>query len=174
MRCDASLACYCTVLKLSPKKLAGPPNDTPDAGLVAGKLSLGVRGHRASSRRADLLRALLVVPFLVPFGAMLQRHRARGQPASQPLAADVPLGLSVVGEVIVHRHSDGRIAAWSARCTHLGCRLDRVIDGVVVCPCHGSRFDDQGDVLNGPASRPLRSLTVEAAAEGGWVVHLVS
>ena len=81
------------------------------------------------------------------------------------------MGLSLVGDAVVHRHADGRVQAWSARCTHLGCRLDRVIDGAVVCPCHGSRFDDQGRVLNGPAVRPLVPLQVRVAEGGGWTVQ---
>ena len=50
-------------------------------------------------------------------------------PSPQPLPADLPMGLSIAGEAVVYRHGDGRVQAWSARCTHLGCRLDRVIDG---------------------------------------------
>lgn len=121
--------------------------------------------------RKDMLRALLLLPLVLPFGAMLQRLRLRAQPPPQPLPAELPLGLSITGDAVVFRHGDGRIQAWSARCTHLGCRLDRVIDGVVVCPCHGSRFDDQGRVLNGPAVRPLRALQVHADAVSGWTVQ---
>lgn len=131
---------------------------------------------RAASRRRvagrrDAWRALLLLPLAWPFLAMVQRIRARGRPEPQPLPAELPLGLSLVGDVLVRRHDDGRVQAWSARCTHLGCRLDRVIDGVVVCPCHGSRFDDQGRVVNGPASRSLQPLEVRAVAAGGWTVQ---
>jgi nitrite reductase/ring-hydroxylating ferredoxin subunit len=111
-----------------------------------------------------LLRALLLLPLALPFAAMLHRLHERSRPAPQPLPADLPLGLSIAGDAVVHRHADGRVQAWSARCTHLGCRLDRVIDGAVVCPCHGSRFDDQGRVLNGPAAKALQALRVQAEA----------
>ncbi|MFO1196524.1 MAG: Rieske (2Fe-2S) protein [Burkholderiaceae bacterium] len=127
--------------------------------------------RRRAAGRDDALRALLLAPLLLPFGAMLQRQHVRGRPAPQPLPAELPLGLSIAGDAVVNRHADGRIQAWSARCTHLGCRLDRVIDGVVVCPCHGSRFDDQGRVVNGPASKALQPLEVRAAASGGWTVQ---
>lgn len=130
-----------------------------------------VPSRRRGAGRKDLLRALLLLPLLWPFGTMLQRLQVRNRPPPQLLPAGLPLGLSIVGDAVVHRHDDGRIQAWSARCTHLGCRLDRVIDGAVVCPCHGSRFDDQGRVLNGPAVRPLRPLQVRAEAAGGWSVQ---
>lgn len=55
---------------------------------------------------------------------------------------------------IVHR--DRRLFALEARCTHLGCTPRWEPDlGVFQCPCHGSRFTPEGDVVNGPATRPL-------------------
>jgi glycine/D-amino acid oxidase-like deaminating enzyme/nitrite reductase/ring-hydroxylating ferredoxin subunit len=60
------------------------------------------------------------------------------------------------GKKGVYRDSAGRLHAVSLRCTHLGCLLrfngaERSWD----CPCHGSRFDVDGAVLEGPATRPL-------------------
>ena len=121
--------------------------------------------------RRDLLRALLLTPLLWPLGAMLERLREQRRPASLALPAELPQGLSVAGSAIVYRGADGTVQAWSARCTHLGCRLDRVVDGVVVCPCHGSRFDAAGRVLAGPATRSLQALRVTPdATSGGWQV----
>ena len=44
-------------------------------------------------------------------------------------------------------------------CTHLGCTTN-LQSQVFVCPCHASRFDANGDVLQGPATFPLRQLPV--------------
>ena len=121
--------------------------------------------------RRDLLRALLLTPLLWPLAAMLDRLHVQRRPTPLALPAELPQGLSVSGSAIVHRAADGSVQAWSARCTHLGCRLDRVVDGVVVCPCHGSRFDAAGRVLAGPATRPLQPLRVSAdTSTGGWTV----
>jgi glycine/D-amino acid oxidase-like deaminating enzyme/nitrite reductase/ring-hydroxylating ferredoxin subunit len=56
----------------------------------------------------------------------------------------------------VYRDDAGTVHAVSARCTHLGC-IVRFNDAETAweCPCHGSRFDIDGGVLQGPANRPL-------------------
>lgn len=56
----------------------------------------------------------------------------------------------------VHRTLEGEVRALSPRCPHLGC-LVRFNDaeGAWECPCHGSRFGIDGEVLQGPATRPL-------------------
>jgi len=126
-------------------------------------------------RRLFLRRALalaVTVPLLGPLAAMLRRVRAQGQTPPIPIPADVPAGLSIVESAIVCRGTDGAIRAYSARCTHLGCHIDRVVGGEAVCPCHGSRFRADGTAAGGPASRPLARLRVEAdAASGGWTAH---
>jgi glycine/D-amino acid oxidase-like deaminating enzyme/nitrite reductase/ring-hydroxylating ferredoxin subunit len=60
----------------------------------------------------------------------------------------------------VHRDSDGALHAVSARCTHLGCIVrwngpERTWD----CPCHGSRFGADGEVISGPATRALEPVS---------------
>jgi Rieske Fe-S protein len=56
-------------------------------------------------------------------------------------------------EVIVVRQGD-RIFATSAACTHRNC-IVRNSGSDLRCPCHGSRFDYDGNVTRGPAKRPL-------------------
>ncbi len=56
-------------------------------------------------------------------------------------------------EVIVIRRGD-RIFAISAACTHRNC-IVRNSGTNLRCPCHGSRFDYDGNVTRGPAKRPL-------------------
>lgn len=61
------------------------------------------------------------------------------------------------GETVAgHRRDDGTLVAVSPRCTHLGCQLswngaERSWD----CPCHGSRFTPEGEILHGPAVNRL-------------------
>ncbi len=63
------------------------------------------------------------------------------------------------------------IYAVSAVCTHLGCITRFLSDeNVIACPCHGSRFDVEGNVVHGPAPRPLPWLEVQEDAAGNLVV----
>lgn len=61
--------------------------------------------------------------------------------------------------VLVMRVENDRFRVLPLQCTHLGCTLrwDDVAQ-VLACPCHGSRFDDAGRVLEGPAKRSLDEL----------------
>jgi glycine/D-amino acid oxidase-like deaminating enzyme/nitrite reductase/ring-hydroxylating ferredoxin subunit len=61
------------------------------------------------------------------------------------------------GEAVAgHRDDDGALHAVSATCTHLGCRVNwNTAERSWDCPCHGSRFDPDGDVLQGPAVHRL-------------------
>lgn len=55
-------------------------------------------------------------------------------------------------------------------CPHLGCTVEPVTEGFV-CRCHASRFDLQGGLVHGPATRPLPTLRVEQASNGHLVLH---
>lgn len=56
--------------------------------------------------------------------------------------------------VYLRRSDDGAWTAVLASCTHRGCQPEPVGDRLA-CPCHGSEFSFAGDVLTGPADRPL-------------------
>ena len=74
--------------------------------------------------------------------------------------------------VFVTRDERG-FAAMSATCTHLGCTVREEAGGEgFVCPCHGSRYDDDGIVLGGPAPDPLPFLRLELDRKGQLVVDL--
>jgi len=62
------------------------------------------------------------------------------------------------------------VYAISCVCTHLGCTVARSAGGFA-CPCHGSRFARNGDVVRGPAPRALPWLEVGRAADGQLVVY---
>ena len=62
----------------------------------------------------------------------------------------------------IYRDAGGRLQAVSAVCTHMGCALGwNPVDRTWDCPCHGSRFTPDGDVVNGPARFPLPAVRGE-------------
>ena len=65
-----------------------------------------------------------------------------------------------LAKIAVYRDGAGKLHECSATCTHLGCvvawnRTEKTWD----CPCHGSRFDAYGRVVNGPALHDLKRLS---------------
>ncbi|MET8829423.1 Rieske (2Fe-2S) protein [Streptomyces sp. NPDC004610] len=78
-----------------------------------------------------------------------------------PLArtSDIPEGGGKVFAdqgVVVTQPVAGEFKAFSSKCTHQGCAVKDVTDGVIVCPCHQSHFSaTDGSVQQGPATQPL-------------------
>jgi Rieske Fe-S protein len=81
-------------------------------------------------------------------------------PAANVIAktADVPVGSGViVDKVVVTQPTAGVFKGFSAKCTHAGCTVNKVADGTIDCPCHGSKYNLDGTVANGPAQKPLEA-----------------
>jgi len=72
---------------------------------------------------------------------------------------DIPVGSGVIytaAQVVVTQPVKGEYRAFSAVCTHVGCILNKIANGTIDCPCHGSEFKiTNGAVVTGPAPSPL-------------------
>jgi nucleotide-binding universal stress UspA family protein/nitrite reductase/ring-hydroxylating ferredoxin subunit len=67
-------------------------------------------------------------------------------------------GIVATGDhkVAVYRDDKGVVHALSAKCTHMGCTVKwNPSQKTWDCPCHGSRYSPSGQVVNGPAAKPL-------------------
>lgn len=62
----------------------------------------------------------------------------------------------------------------SAICTHKRCKLNTEPDRSFTCPCHGSTFDPNGHVTEGPAKRDLPILETFTNGRGELVVRVPS
>ncbi len=63
-------------------------------------------------------------------------------------------------KIAVYRDRDGVLTATSAICTHMGCIVHfNNAEETWDCPCHGSRFSITGDVIEGPALKPLKNIS---------------
>lgn len=83
--------------------------------------------------------------------------------------SDIPTGGGLIladAHVVLTRTDSGEVLAFSATCTHQGCTVNAVEGGLILCPCHGSKFDlATGAPVAGPAITPLPPVTVEVRGE---------
>jgi Rieske Fe-S protein len=128
------------------------------------------RDSKQISRR-KVLKATAWVLTLLPLLLVgnLIRKRMKVIQASRK-GSEIPLdiqdGVHLFPDVIVNRQGDSLLFL-STRCPHLGCRIDTYREGQLMCPCHGSRFDREGNLLEGPATRGLERLGFTKDPEKG-------
>lgn len=71
----------------------------------------------------------------------------------------IPVGGGVIFPqrgVVVTQPTTGKFKCFSSSCTHQGCTVNKIADGLIQCPCHGAKFSiADGSVKAGPAPRPL-------------------
>ncbi|WP_067900144.1 QcrA and Rieske domain-containing protein [Nocardia vaccinii] len=127
------------------------------AGVAAAALSLAAACSSDDSSSAEKSSAASTAP---------------GGQGVAPLTStsDVPVGGGViVGDTVVTQPVAGTFSGFSTTCTHAGCKVNKVANGVIECPCHGSAFHLDGTVAHGPAARPLDSHPVKV--QGGNIVR---
>lgn len=71
-------------------------------------------------------------------------------------------------KVFIFAEKDG-LHAISSVCTHLGC-IVHAAEGGFQCPCHGSKFNEKGKVVSGPAPGNLPWLEISRHVDGSIVV----
>ncbi|HEC23477.1 MAG TPA: ubiquinol-cytochrome c reductase iron-sulfur subunit [Chloroflexi bacterium] len=144
-------------------------------------LKARIRAIKAKARpvnRRDLLVGALNLVWTIPtalgLGGLLKFLRFEppttqatrfnlGSPLTFP-----PLPVYIEdAQIWLHRDADGYYAV-DAICTHLGCTVYLQPDKTYYCRCHGSRFEADGDVIQGPATQPLHFLLL--AWESGKLV----
>lgn len=76
------------------------------------------------------------------------------------IANDFPNGISFVENLIVSKNKE-QIKIFSNKCTHLGCKINKFDGENLVCSCHGSRFSQDGKVINGPAVKNLQNINYQ-------------
>jgi len=78
------------------------------------------------------------------------------------------------GRFFISRLEDGSFLALWHRCTHLGCTIPwREEEGRFNCPCHSSIFNTVGEVVSGPAPRPMDLFPIQIE-EGQLIVDTSS
>jgi Rieske Fe-S protein len=85
------------------------------------------------------------------------------------IPGEIPAGISIHQGVVLVKNKEG-IRAFEAKCTHLGCKLNKIEKGEVVCPCHGSRFNEEGKPIKGPAANTLNELSISFDAANNTTI----
>jgi Rieske Fe-S protein len=89
-------------------------------------------------------------------------------PIASGSALDTVGGMALIqtsstGSFLATRMDQTTFSILTATCTHEGCTITGSSGTSFVCPCHGSRFSTSGGVVNGPASRALRTFSSQFA-----------
>lgn len=97
---------------------------------------------------------------------------AGGGAAGIAALADIPVNggkIFAAEKVVVTQPTAGEVKAFSTTCTHQGCAVSKVENGLIICPCHDSKFKiSDGSPTGGPATKPLQSKSVKL--DGGQVI----
>ncbi|MFE4669229.1 Rieske (2Fe-2S) protein [Streptomyces sp. NPDC056716] len=125
------------------------------AGLAAALTACGSGDDSSSSSSSDAPAASGSAP--AEGGAVLA------------LTTDIPEGGGKVFEaqgVVVTQPVAGEFKAFSSECTHQGCAVKDIADGVITCPCHDSQFSAaDGSVRQGPATQPLPAAQISVEGD---------
>lgn len=155
----------------------GMTNGVMAGSLLAAQITGSDEPEWASIYSPSRVHPLAEGPSVVKSGAKYAWHLVADRAAipGDKAVASIPNGHGAVVRLdgehrAVYRDDEGELHAVSATCTHMGCTVafndaERSWD----CPCHGSRFDVDGAVLEGPANAPLAAApdpSVSAATEG--------
>ncbi|MFC9283910.1 Rieske (2Fe-2S) protein [Streptomyces collinus] len=83
--------------------------------------------------------------------------------------SDIPEGGGKIFKdqgVVVTQPAAGTFKAFSSKCTHQGCAVGSIAEGVIVCPCHQSHFSvEDGSVKKGPATQPLPAAKITVSGD---------
>ncbi len=89
-----------------------------------------------------------------------------------PIGSDFPDGLFY--PFIINRDGFGNFYVLDCECRHAGCVVPTYdnTEFVILCPCHGSRYDIDGSVLGGPATEPLHQYPFEFDGNDTLTIHV--
>lgn len=118
-------------------------------------------------KRREALGLLLTLPVITGCGSSYRSVAAREEhnviilPLTEFSDGESILVRSKLYRYPIYVFRDGAVSfrAILAECTHKGCEL-QLEGSAFVCPCHGSEFDLDGNVANGPASKELYQFRV--------------
>lgn len=120
-----------------------------------------------------ILGGLISIPAAVIFYFTSERRREESYKTEKIyLPATIDPGVTFLNRTILVNNG-GNLKVFNSSCTHLGCKINRQENNNFVCPCHGSRYDLEGNVIQGPATLPLNPLKIIQEKETGRLYVIV-
>jgi Rieske Fe-S protein len=109
--------------------------------------------------------AMLLLAGAMWYGLM-KRHTRPGHAQTETVSiSSLHNGVNFFGSILVLKEGN-RYRAFSNKCTHLGCTIQKMYKGKLVCPCHGSEFNfSDGSVVKGPAAHALNELELSSSQD---------
>jgi 3-phenylpropionate/trans-cinnamate dioxygenase ferredoxin reductase subunit len=156
-------------VKVEPLVAQGEPADVLIQVAEAGDVDLIVVGNKGMSgaRRFLLGSVPNQVAHYAPTDVLIAKTVDRTVDDLAPGHGGV---IDLEGQKLaVFKDEEGYLLALSPRCTHMGCTVDwNDADRTWDCPCHGSRYSVDGEVIQGPAAKALSVVPVKGSrkAEG--------
>jgi len=120
-------------------------------------IKLSEKGNQRIGRRGFLkwISSILLVPLGYGWAVTVSRQQKKDELKEILVSPGIAQGLSFQGPLIISRNQSS-VRFFSAKCPHLGCKISKIENDKLVCPCHGSTFSKEGRILKGPADSSLK------------------
>lgn len=127
--------------------------------------------------RKQFFRAILwifIIPISYVWNAIVEREVNKKRKLKEiHIPNDLSQGVTFYELMIILK--EGRqLKVFSSKCTHLGCTIKHQENNNLVCSCHGSRFNFDGDVVTGPAQNHLKELPFRIDDKAGEIIVTVA
>jgi len=125
---------------------------------------------KKAAKTVSVIAGIVAIPVVVR--QIIPRKSEQGIRFKLGLPSDYPVNIYTFDanhNIFIYRDYEG-IRIMSARCTHLGCIIEKQDDGFI-CPCHGSCYNHDGKVISGAAPTDLPWLKARLTPDGKIMVE---
>lgn len=112
-----------------------------------------------------VLNATLVALFVIVWNKLTFKHLELSGNKKTVFPYNKNRKVSFHDNYIIVNENEGLVVL-SARCTHLGCQINKLENDRLICPCHGSQYNLNGTAIKGPAYKSLEKIQAEISADG--------
>lgn len=118
-----------------------------------------------------VLNAALVALFVIVWNKLTLKHLELSGKKKAVFPYNKNRKVSFHDDYIIVNENEGLVVL-SARCTHLGCQINKLENDRLICPCHGSQYNLNGNVIKGPAYKNLEKIQAEISV-GGKTIEII-